>query len=103
MSFGPLWAGLGPPRVLFVPPHKVPEPIRLTSGPPASGTQLFRPAHALGPHSPLGWGFRAVMWLIGAWHKPLARSKLAARIQCESLRHALLRTGHGKAFVRPCR
>lgn len=36
----------------------------------------------------------------GVRQKPSARSKLVARIQCEQLRRALLRTGHGHAFVR---
>jgi hypothetical protein len=66
----------------------------------ANGAQVLRPACALGPHSPLEQRSYATTWLMSAWQKPSARSKLASRIQCEKLRCALLRIGHGQAFVR---
>jgi hypothetical protein len=67
MSSRPLWAGLGPPCLAFKPP--------------AGRAQVFRPACALGPHSPLGQGSGAATWPMGTWHKPSTGSKLTARIQ----------------------
>jgi hypothetical protein len=53
--------------------------------------------YVMHPALPLGNGCDTgtATWLIDVWQKPSARSKIAARIQCEPPRRALLRIGHG--------
>jgi hypothetical protein len=46
------------------------------------------------PCSPLEKGYDATMWVVGVWHKPLARSKLVACTKYEQVRHALLCIRH---------
>ena len=83
-----------PPRVPYEPswrvldlhvcrsnPHRwVPDLLSYIQT-PTGMTQVFRPACALGPHSPLGQGSGAATWPMGTWHKPSTGSKLTARIQ----------------------
>jgi hypothetical protein len=98
----PPWVGHGPPCIPSGPLHESSEPPRLTSRPLTRGGMtssqhaLFIPAlrSGRGPVLP------RVQWARGTSLR--LEASLSARIQCGWLRHALLRTGHGQAFDKPC-